>query len=69
MTPVEANKAPTGPLQGFYRVRLQSNTRAIYKVKVEKLADGNELIHLKVMFVRRRQASKEHDKLDTDKVG
>ena len=56
MTPAKANKALKRPMRGFFRVSLQSKSRAIYKVKVEKLPGIKELIHLKVMFVRRGQA-------------
>ncbi|MHB1037484.1 MAG: type II toxin-antitoxin system RelE family toxin [Pirellulales bacterium] len=48
--PRKCCKALTGPLQGFYRI-VYSRYRAIFLVEEERLANGDTVLHLKVVFV------------------
>lgn len=48
--PRKCCKALTGPLQGYYRI-VYSRYRAIFAVDEEPLANGDSLLHLKVVFI------------------
>lgn len=64
--PRAGNKPLIGPLQGCYRI-VYSRYRAVYRVEEEKLANGETLIHLKVLFIA-VGIRKERDKKDVYKL-
>ena len=64
--PRERCKPLTGPLQGYYRI-VYSRYRAIFSVKEEKLANGDKLVHLDVVFIA-AGIRKELDKKDVYRV-
>ena len=43
-------KPLTGPLNGYYRI-VYSRYRAIFSVEEERIANGDTLIHLKIIFI------------------
>ena len=64
--PREWCKPLTGPLQGYYRI-VYSRYRAIFSVKEERLATGDQLLHLDVIFIA-AGIRKELDKKDVYRV-
>jgi mRNA-degrading endonuclease RelE of RelBE toxin-antitoxin system len=64
--PREWCKPLAGPLQGYYRI-VYSRYRAIFSVKEEKLANGDKLLHLEVIFIA-AGIRKEMDKKDVYRV-
>lgn len=48
--PRKSCKPLTGPLQGYFRI-VYSRYRAIFSVTEEEIADGDKVLHLKVLFV------------------
>jgi mRNA interferase RelE/StbE len=64
--PREWCKPLTGPLQGYYRI-VYSRYRAIFSVKEERLANGDKLLHLEVVFIA-AGIRKELDKKDVYRV-
>lgn len=60
--PREASKPLVGPLSGYYRITY-SRYRAIYSVEEERIANGDVLIHVKILFVA-AGTRKEGDKND-----
>jgi mRNA-degrading endonuclease RelE of RelBE toxin-antitoxin system len=64
--PRERCKPLTGPLQGCYRI-VYSRYRAIFSVREENLANGDQLLHLEVIFIV-AGIRKEYDKKDIYRV-
>jgi mRNA-degrading endonuclease RelE of RelBE toxin-antitoxin system len=64
--PRERCKPLTGPLQGYYRI-VYSRYRAIFSVREEKLAGGDKILHLDIIFIT-AGIRKEFDKKDVYRV-
>jgi mRNA-degrading endonuclease RelE of RelBE toxin-antitoxin system len=64
--PRERCKPLAGPLQGYYRI-VYSRYRAIFSVKEKKLANGDKLLYLDVIFIA-AGIRKELDKKDVYRV-
>ena len=64
--PRRAHKALVGPLDGFYRITF-ARYRAVYAVEEDRLASGDVLLNIKIMFVAVGMR-KERDRGDIYKI-
>lgn len=64
--PRRAHKALVGPLDGYYRITY-ARYRAIYTVEEDRLASGDVLLNIKIVFVAAGKR-KERDRGDIYKI-
>lgn len=64
--PRTAHKPLVGPLEGYYRITY-ARYRAVYRVDEEKLASGNVVVRIKVLFVAAGKR-KERDRKDIYRI-